>query len=449
MKTKIFLAFIIVIFSALLSNFIFQWLIIKDFDNYVMGVKEDQFYWILASVEGSYSDGKWNRKTLSESIHWAMMLGLDIKVLNIEGHEVISSKEVMESLPDTMKYRMESLFHMHIKEGKYEEYPLYIKGKNIGKLLSRPFEKDVLKEKETIFRKRAKNFILVSFLIAGSGSLLIALFLSRYLSKPLTNLKVAAERIAKGDLGVTIIPETKDEVGKLSESFNIMVESLRKEERLREHLMSNITHELRTPLTIVKSNIEALEDKMISVEKGLENIKNEVNRLIRLIKGIEDITTAEASFFAKGELTDINLKEFLSEISEEMRHAFKEKGLDIILIERDDITIFTDIEKLEKIVRNILANALKFTEKGSVWIDYGITGNEFYIEIKDSGIGIPESEILHIFERFYRIERTKATGLGLGLAIVKELTDVMGGKIEVKSKVNEGTTFKVYLPINL
>ncbi|MEW6739531.1 MAG: HAMP domain-containing sensor histidine kinase [Nitrospirota bacterium] len=446
MKTKIFLAFIIVILAALLSNFIFEWLIIKDFDNYVNGVKEDQFYWILASVEGSYSDGKWDTKALSESIHWAMMLGLDIKVLNADGHEVISSMEVMDSLSDTMKRRMKALFHMHMTEGKYEEYPLYIEGKNIGKLLSRPFEKDVIKEKEAVFRMRSRNFILVSFLIAGGGSLVIALFFSRYLSKPLTDLKTAAESIAKGDFNVTITPKTGDEVGRLSESFNIMAESLRKEEELRKRLMSNIAHELRTPLTITKSHIEAIEDGVIESGKGLENIKGEINRLIRLIKGIEDITTAETSFFTKGEVAEVNLKEFISELSEELRPAFKEKRLDITIAKEDDLMVVTDIEKLEKIIRNIISNSLKFTEKGGVWIDYGTEESDFYIEIRDSGRGIPENEMPHIFDRFYRIEGSRTAGLGLGLAIVKELVNVMGGKIEVESKVNEGTTFRIYLP---
>lgn len=446
MKTKIFLAFIIVILAALLSNFIFEWLIIKDFDNYVNGVKEDQFYWILASVEGSYSNGRWNTKALSESIHWAMMLGLDIKVLNADGHEVISSREVMDSLSDTMKRRMEALFHMHMTEGKYEEYPLYIEGKNIGKLLSRPFEKDVIKEKESVFRMRSKNFILVSFLIAGGGSLIIALFFSRYLSKPLTDLKTAAESIAKGDFNMTITPQTNDEIGRLSETFNIMTESLQREEELRKRLMSNIAHELRTPLTIAKSNIEAIEDRVIKTEKGLENIKGEINRLIRLIKGIEDITTAEASFFARGETAEVNLKEFLSELSEELRPAFKEKRLDITITKEDELIVFADIEKLEKIIRNIISNSLKFTEKGGVWIGYGTEESDFYIEIRDSGRGIPENEMPLIFNRFYRIEGSRTDGLGLGLAIVKELVNVMGGRIEVESKVNEGTTFRIYLP---
>lgn len=456
MKTKIFLAFIIVILAALFSNFIFEWLIIKDFDNYANGVKEDQFYWILASVESSYSDSKWDKKALSESIHWAMMLGLDIKVFNINRQEVISSKEVMDSFSDTMKHRMEGLFHIHKTEGKYEGYPLYMNGEKIGTLFSRPFEKDVIKEKESIFRKRAKNFILVSFLIAGGGSLAIALFFSQYLSKPITRLKTAAERIAKGDFNVRITEKTDDEVGKLSESFNIMAESLQKEEELRKHLMSNIAHELRTPLTIIKTHSEAIEDGIIEPGKGLENIKSESNRLIKLIKGIEDLTTAEASFFVKGETTEISLKEFLSELAEEMRPAFTEKGLDINISNKDDLIIIADVEKLEKIILNIISNSLKFTEKGGVWIDYGIAENNFFVEIKDSGKGIPENKIPLIFNRFYRVEnqippfppflKGGEGGLGLGLAIVKELVNIMGGRIEVESKINEGSKFTIHLP---
>jgi len=452
MKTKIFLAFIFVILAALLSNFIFEWLIIKDFDNYVSGVKEDQFYWILASVDGSYSDGKWDKKALSESIHWAMMLGLDMKVLDTDNEEIISSHAIMGSLPDSMKQRMAGLFHVHETTGKFDEYPLYAKGRKIGTLLSRPFQKEKIKEKEFTFKKRTKNFLYVSFLIAGTGSLLLALLLSQYLSKPVMKLKRAAEKIAAGDFGVRTSLKSNDEVGKLSETFNRMAESLQREEELRKHLLSNIAHELRTPLTILKTHAEAIGDEVIDKEKGLENIKNEIDRLIKLVKGIEDITAAEASFFAKGEMTEINLGEFLAGLSNEMLPVFKEKGLDIKIAREDDLFVVTDTEKLERIIRNIISNSLKFTEEGGVWIDYGIEGKEFFIEIKDSGKGIPEKEIPQIFDRFYRVENQISSplfkgGLGLGLAIVKELIAVMGGRIEVKSKVHEGTTFMISLPV--
>ncbi|WP_333654827.1 sensor histidine kinase [Dissulfurispira sp.] len=145
-------------------------------------------------------------------------------------------------------------------------------------------------------------------------------------------------------------------------------------------------------------------------------------------------------------MAEVNLKEFISELSEELRPAFKEKRLDITIAKEDDLMVVTDIEKLEKIIRNIISNSLKFTEKGGVWIDYGTEESDFYIETRDSGRGIPENEMPHIFDRFYRIEGSRTAGLGLGLAIVKELVNVMGGRIEVESKVNEGTTFRIYLP---
>ena len=459
MKTKIFLAFIAIILAALLSNFIFKWLIIRDFDNYVNGVREDQFYWTLASVEGSYSDGKWNKGSLSESIHWAMMLGLNVKVLDNAGKEIISSHDVMESLPESMKRRMDEHFHVHAHEaeGKFTDYPLYAKGKKIGTLLSQPFQKQEIKEKESIFKKRTKNFLYVSLLIAGGGSLLIAFLLSRYLSKPIMDLKKAAEKIAGGDFKARTSAASHDEIGKLSAAFNKMAESLQREEELRKHLFSNVAHELRTPLTILKTQAEAISDGVIEREKGLENIKNEIDRLIRLVKGIEDITIAEASFFTNGEMAEINLREFFMGICDEMLPAFKQKGLDIKILRADCLFISTDIEKLERITRNIISNSLKFTEKGGVSIDYGTEGEMFFIEIRDSGRGMPEGELPLIFDRFYRggnitpsvppLLKGDEGGLGLGLAIVKELVEVMAGRVEVKSMIDKGTTFRVFLPI--
>ncbi|MEK7850365.1 MAG: HAMP domain-containing sensor histidine kinase, partial [Deltaproteobacteria bacterium] len=275
----------------------------------------------------------------------------------------------------------------------------------------------------------------------------MASLFSRYLSRPITDLKAAAERIAKGDFNIRINPHSTDEVGMLSESFNSMAGSLKKEEELRRHLMSNVAHELRTPLTIMKTQIEAVTDGVVGTEEGIENIRKENERLIRLVEGIEDITAAEASFLGKVEETPINLKGFLSGLIREMHPAFKEKGLSIELMDNSDLFVVSDVGKLEKIVRNIISNALKFTENGGVWIDYGVLGKEFFIDIRDSGKGIPEDKLTLIFNRYYRLEKTGKGGLGLGLAIVKELVTVLGGRIEVSSAVGSGTTFKMFLPL--
>lgn len=447
MRTKIFIAFLIVILTALLSNFVFEWLILRDFENYVSGVKEDQLYWITASVESSYEGGGWNRDILSETIHWAMMIGLDAKVLDISGKDIISSHQMMETLPDVMKKRMEGLFHIDKTQGVFEEYPLFSKGKRIGTLYWRPFLKKELAEKEAKFKQRTRDFLIMSLLIAGIGSLLIALLFSQYLSKPITDLKRATEKIAEGDFSVRTVSKTHDEVGKLSEVFNRMAESLQKEDQLRKKLMSNIAHELRTPLTIMRTHVEAITDGIVTdKEKGLKNINEEIGKLTKLINGIEDVTTAEASFFARAEET-VNLKELLSGIMVDLKPLFHEKNLEIKILDDKDLVVVTDVEKLERIIRNIVANALKFTEKGHVSIHYGTDKKMFFIEIKDTGKGIPEEEIPHIFNRFYKVEKTVPQGLGLGLAIVKELINVMNGEIKVRSTVHEGTSFTIFLPI--
>jgi two-component system sensor histidine kinase BaeS len=448
MKTKIFIAFLVVILTALLSNFVFEWLIMRDFENYVSGVKEDQLFWITTSAESSYEGDRWNSDILSETIHWAMMMGLDAKILDLSGKEIISSHQVMESLPDVMKKRMEGLFHVDKTHGVFEEYPLYSKGQRIGTLYWRPFKKKDIAEKEAKFKKRTRDFLIMSFLIAGIGALLIALLFSQYLTKPVTKLKNAAEKIAQGDFSVRTVSKTDDEVGKLSEVFNRMAESLQKEDTLRKQLMSNIAHELRTPLTIMKTNVEALADGIITDQKkGLKNLNEEIGKLTKLIKGIEDITTAEASFFTRSE-ERVNLKELLSGIMVDLKPLFVEKNIEVNILEGKDIVVVTDVEKLERIIRNILSNALKFTEKGSVSIQYGTDKKMFFIEIKDTGKGIPEQEIPHIFDRFYKVDKADPRGLGLGLAIVKELINVMDGEIKVRSTVHEGTRFTIFLPFS-
>ncbi len=449
MRTKLFLAFVIVILAALVSTIIFELMIIRDFDNYVGGVRQDQVYWIVASVEGAYNDGSWDQEVLAESVHWAMMMGLDIKILDVQGTEAIHAHHVIGSLSPEMKRRMEDLFHIDAaSDRKYDEFPIYSGSKKIGTLMARSFEKKELAEKESIFKSHISHFLYIYLLIAGAGTVLIGLLFSQFLTKPVRLLKSASEKIAGGDFSVRIGSGSSDEVGELSKTFNRMAESLDREEMLRKRLMSNIAHELRTPLTIMKTHVEAMADGIVpDIRKGLENIEGEIERLISLVKGIEDITAAEASFFSKGEKTTINLKEFLEGIIIDLSPSFQNRGLYVKVTSDNELRVTVDAEKLERILRNIISNSLKFTSEGGVSISYGTMGKRFFIDVKDTGRGIPESELPFIFNRFYRWESSGVEGLGLGLAIVRELVDVMEGEIDVSSKVAEGTTFKVLLPI--
>src|SRR5271169_5108163 len=437
MRTKLFLAFIVVIFASLVSTVIFERMILRDFDSYAQGVRKDEIYWIIASAEDGYKDGKWNKQVLSESIHWAMMMGLDVKIVDEEGSEIVPSHSVMESLPPGMKRRMEELFHLDMNTNRgYEKFPIISNGSKIGSLLARSFQKKELAEKEAIFKTRVRHFLYTYLLIAGAGSLLIGLMLTQYISKPIRLLRKASEKIAGGDFAVRIAAKSSDEVGGLSKAFNKMAESLQKEETLRKQLMSNIAHELRTPLTIMKTHAEAMADGIVTdTSKGFDIIASEIERLIKLVKVIEDVTAAEASFFTRGAENEINLRELLYGITSDLAPLFQTRGLYINILKKDDLRVSTDTEKFEMVLRNILSNALKFTEKGGVSIDYGTEGDRFFVDITDTGKGIAEKSLPYIFDRFYSSGEPSAEGLGLGLAIVKELVNVMGGQIMVKSTI--------------
>ncbi|TAN41476.1 MAG: HAMP domain-containing histidine kinase [Nitrospirae bacterium] len=448
MKSKIFMAFIIVIAAAMFSNFVFEWFIMRDFENYAESLKEDQLYWVITAVEGSYTDRGWNRQALSEAIHWAMMFGLDIRVVDAYGKEAITHEEVMSSISPAMHKRMSEHFDMHKTTGAFAGHKLMHMGRPVGALFYRAAQKAVIKEKELTFKKRTNYFLLVSFLIAGAGAFFMAFYLSQFLTAPVVALKNAAERITRRDFNVRVGLKSDDELGSLSQAFDFMALSLRKEEDLRKRLISNVAHELRTPLTVMKANVEAMSDGVLKdTSKGLENIRTEMDRLIKLVGGIEDMTKAEAGFFSRFNEEELELGPFLSGVTDEMRPLFENKGLYLKFEDGEDISVSVDSEKLVWIIRNLMSNALKFTDKGGAAVRYGKAGDFFYVEVRDSGCGIPEKDADRIFDRFYRGAYPVKEGFGLGLAIVKELVEAMEGRVEVRSKAGEGSSFSVILPV--
>ena len=449
MRNKLFFAFLSVVLTALVSNLLYEYFITRDFEDYVSGTKEDKLYWVLASVEGSYTGGKWDNQSLHDAIHWAIMLGFDVKVQDAEGKELINSTMIAEMLSPAMKRRMKNLGDIGSSVSYFESYPLYSEGHEIGTLLARQIEKPVgISRKETMFKKRGKSFLVMSFAIAGGGAVMLSVFFTLFLSRPLKKMKDAVEAMADRDFTVRMPVTSHDEIGGLAQSFNFMAEALEREEALRKHLTSNIAHELRTPLAIMKANVEAMLDGVIDDhEQGIKNVRTEVEKLILLVQGIEDITKAEASFFTKKDYVELSLADFLDTICRKMAPLAQAKNLQLRIAGRGDLHTRTDADKLERILQNILSNAIRNTSAGSVSIDYGDEGNMFYISVEDTGAGMEKEVLDHIFSRFYR--GSGSDGLGLGLAIVKEQLQVMGGRIEVKSRLGEGSTFTLRLPKNI
>ncbi len=429
---------------ALSSALVLRELMIKDFREYLEGEMEDRVYWVMADIERTYEKhSKWGKNTLAEDAVWALMLGLEIKIKDAEGNIVMDTEKAVSALSPLIKRRVMSVSNFTQSENQnvFQPYPLFLKGKEIGTLEVRFLRTG----KESIFIKRSNRFLIFSLFALGGLAIVLSITFSRKLTNPIKRLVSAAKAVSEGNLKSRVKISDKDEIGKLSETFNLMAKNLEIQESLRKKLISNIAHELRTPISAMRGELEGMVDGLITTDKGqLRSLYEETGRLKNILDGIDELSQAQASALSLRKQR-IELKQFLKNIIERFGKLFMDKDIALVF-QCGDVLINADPDNLSQIVINLLSNALRATDKnGSVRLAAGKKDSEAFIEISDTGHGIRKEDIPFIFERFFKA-MPGGLGLGLGLAIVKELVDAHDGRIEVKSEYGKGATFTVYLP---
>jgi two-component system sensor histidine kinase BaeS len=278
---------------------------------------------------------------------------------------------------------------------------------------------------------------------------LAALALAVPLARPLRQLTDAARRIERGDLGARVRPAGAPETAALGRAFNRLADTLEHEEQIRRAAAADIAHELRTPLAGIVSRIEAAQDGVLP-DRGanLEAMHAEALRLAQLIADLGQLAEAERPGLLV-EKHPLDLTELVRDRARAQQDFFDTKG--IRLEQRlDPAHAYGDQRRIGQIVDNLLSNALRYTEPGgSSTVHVAQLEDQAIIEIADTGIGIAGEELPHIFERFWRGERSRARktgGAGIGLAIVRELVRAHDGRIDVHSKPGEGSRFTVTLP---
>lgn len=428
---------------ALSSAFIFRQLIIDDFRSYREGELEDRVYWVTARLEGAYREQRgWAAPALADHSAWALLLGMEVRLTDHAGRVVMDTAQALSLLPAADRERVLAVsgYLPATAQGSYTPYPLFLGGKEIGTLGVR----FVPRWRPAIFEERASRFLFWSSLLIGGIAILVGIAAARRLSRPLVLLTAAAEGIGKGDLTSRVPAHARDEIGRLGQTFNRMAEELQLQERLRRTLFANAAHELRTPLTAIRCELEGMMDGLIpSSREQLQSLHDETTRLTSLLAGMEDLSSAEASSLNL-QRQSVQLGPFLGGIMERYRALFDEKGVALLSAAADDDRVDADPELLSRIVVNLLGNALRATPAGGTVTvkSEPVTGGTA-ISVTDTGCGIAADALPRIFERFYR---GAGGGMGLGLAIVKELVEAHGGRIEVESRVGEGSRFTVLIP---
>jgi signal transduction histidine kinase len=299
---------------------------------------------------------------------------------------------------------------------------------------------------------------LISIVVVGSlvATLLAALgswiFLGRTLS-PLETITDTVDQINRADDLSRRIPykdQNHDEIGDLVESFNQTLERLESLFTSQQRFLADVSHELRTPLTVIKGNVDLIRRMKMADEESLTSIDQEAGRLTRLVGGLLMLAQAES-----GKLTlnfgPVELDLLLTEVFTETRVLAGNK-VHVHLNEIDQVMVNGDRDRLKQVLLNLVANAIQYTpQNGEVFLSLKKIGDQARVIVRDTGPGIPAEDLPHIFDRFYRAEksrtRSQTSGFGLGLSITKWIVEHHSGRIEVESKDGKGTTFVIWMSV--
>lgn len=293
--------------------------------------------------------------------------------------------------------------------------------------------------------------------LSGIGAFLLALgftyIVSHILSRPLVQMERATRRIAKGDLETRIEVRSSDEIGTLAAAINDLAKDLQHYRDTRQQFFANISHELRTPITYLEGYAKVLSDELYDTEEEkkqyLSIIYQEALRLNRLIHDLFELSKMEEGKIDLS-LEWVDLKEIIENGINKVQLKVKEKGLHLYSDLHDQVPlVYVDGLRMEQVVLNLLENAIRYTETGAIRVRLIKERRANQIIVEDTGIGIPADELPYIFERFYRVEKSRSRefgGSGLGLAIVKKLIELQGGTIDVYSELGVGTRFVITIP---
>ncbi len=302
-----------------------------------------------------------------------------------------------------------------------------------------------------MFEHGVTLFFVAAAGVAAVGSIVLAIALARGLSAPLGRLARAARRIADGQYETRVPRHGSEELVSLADSFNQMAESLADQERMRREFIANAAHELRTPLTNLLGYLEALRDDVVTPSaETFESLREEVDRLVRLARSLDTLADGEASGGPPA-IVDLDLSAALANAVALARPSFEQRGIKIELIGASrTLRARADADHLTQVLANLLQNAARYTPQGGrVTVSAEPRASDVLVMVSNTGDGIPPDDLPRVFERFYRVEKSRDRargGAGIGLAIVKRLVELGGGRVGAESAAGL-TRFWFSLPV--
>lgn len=327
-----------------------------------------------------------------------------------------------------------------------------VDGVFIGTVLSPPTPLG-LTPQEKAYLERTNAALTYAAIAAALLALIVGFLLARTLTRPLRALTEATEKMAGGELNQQVTVNSTDEIGELADSFNRMSREVARANQLRKQMTADIAHDLRTPLTVIAGYVESMRDgDLAPTPERLDSIYAEIERLQRLVADLRLLAVTDAGELRLN-LAPLEVRSLLERVAASFMLSAEQNGISLTVTADSNLPdLAADESRLDRVLSNLVSNAIRHTpEGGHVSILATRQQKSILISIEDTGEGIPPSDLPHIFDRFYRADksRTDADGAssGLGLAIAKALVEAHGGRIRANSVEGNGTRFEIELPV--
>ena len=465
LRTKLMLAFlaVTVILFGLISLFA-NVLLDKQFKEYIIDQQENKNQAIILELSRGFEEwgNTWDAAGMEMVGVNALESGLILRIEDESGRvlwdAMVHNSGQCASIIENMSKIMES--HYENFQGGYveKEYPVMLRDEEVGTVAVGYYGPYFYSESDIQFLNTLNKLLQVGAVIAMFLALGLGLIMAGQLSKPIKRVTVAAHQIADGNLKVRIKEKsTTTEIVELTVTVNNLADSLEKQEALRKRLTADVAHELRTPLATLQSHLEAMIDGVWETDtERLTLCHNETVRLTKIVHNLEELTKYDQDNIRLNKVP-VDVRKLIEKVAKTFEAEFLRKGVTLSLNLPDtmgsgktgDYIIRADEDKLTQALINLVSNAIKFTPEGErVTLSLAEEAMGICITVADTGVGILQEDLPHIFERFFRadLSRNKKTGgSGIGLAIVKSIVEAHGGRIDVQSQTNRGSTFRVYL----
>ncbi len=329
--------------------------------------------------------------------------------------------------------------------------PLEVDGQEVGTIFftNTPPPRDPLEEQ---YLARINQALLIAAGTATLVALVLGVFLARALTRPLREITTATQAVAKGDLAQAVPVRSEDEVGQLAESFNRMSADLARVTQLRRQMTADIAHDLRTPLTVISGYLEALRDGDLQPTPArFEAMHDEAQHLKRLVQDLRTLSLADAGELPLN-LEPVLVPDLLARVAAAFRHQAQQQQVDIRLEPQAGLPrLQADSERLVQVLGNLVSNALRYTPQGGeIILSVQTRAEGLLLTVRDTGSGIASDELPHIFNRFYRADKSRRQEegeSGLGLAIARAIVHAHHGTIRAESEMGQGTAIHIQLPL--